>query len=252
MISIDLKGKAAIVTGSARGIGKAIAEKLAEAGANVLINDINEDSAKQTAQEIAQKYGVETIFFACDISKEEQANQLVETCKEKWGKVDILVNNAGITKDTLLLRMNKEQWDQVINVNLTGTFLCTRAAFKIMMNQRSGVIINISSIAGENGNVGQANYSASKAGVIGFTKTVAVEGAARGVRCNAIAPGFIQTAMTDAIPDKIKEKMIASIPLKRPGQPEDIANAVLFLASDLSSYITGQVLDVNGGGFRPN
>ncbi len=252
MISIDLKGKAAIVTGSARGIGKAIAEKLAEAGANVLINDINEDSAKQTAQEIAQKYGVETIFFACDISKEEQANQLVETCKEKWGKVDILVNNAGITKDTLLLRMTKEQWDQVINVNLTGTFLCTRAAFKIMMNQRSGVIINISSIAGENGNVGQANYSASKAGVIGFTKTVAVEGAARGVRCNAIAPGFIQTAMTDAIPDKIKEKMIASIPLKRPGQPEDIANAVLFLASDLSSYITGQVLDVNGGGFRPS
>lgn len=252
MITIDLKGKATIITGSARGIGKGIAEKLAEAGANILINDINEEAAKQTAQEISQKYGVETTYFACDISQEDQANKLIDTCKEKWGKIDILVNNAGITRDTLLLRMNKEQWDQVININLTGTFLCTKAAFKIMMNQRSGVIINISSIAGENGNIGQANYSASKAGVIGFTRTVALEGAARGVRCNAIAPGFIQTAMTDAIPDKIKEKMIASIPLKRPGLPEDIANTVLFLVSDLSSYITGQIIDVNGGGFRPN
>ncbi len=251
MVTIDLKGKTAIITGSARGIGKAIAEKLAQAGANVLINDISEEQARQTAEEISKKYSVETIYYACDISKEEQAENLIQTCKEKWGKVDILVNNAGITRDTLLLRMTKEQWDQVINVNLTGTFLCTKAAFKIMMNQRSGVIINISSIAGENGNIGQANYSASKAGVIGFTKSVAIEGAARGVRCNAIAPGFIQTAMTDAIPDKIKEKMIASIPLKRPGQPEDVANCVLFLCSDLSSYITGQIIDVNGGGFRP-
>lgn len=251
MVTIDLKDKTAIVTGSARGIGKAIAEKLAQAGAKVVINDINEESAKNTAEEISKKYSVETLYYACDISKEDQAEKLIQVCKEKWGKVDILVNNAGITRDTLLLRMTKEQWDQVININLTGTFLCTRAAFKIMMNQRSGVIINISSIAGENGNVGQANYSASKAGVIGFTKTVAVEGAMRGVRCNAIAPGFIQTAMTDAIPDKIKEKMIESIPLKRAGLPEDIANCVLFLVSDLASYITGQIIDVNGGGFRP-
>ncbi|MCS7206062.1 MAG: 3-oxoacyl-ACP reductase FabG [Leptospiraceae bacterium] len=251
MVTIDLKDKTAIITGSARGIGKAIAEKLAQAGAKVVINDILEEQAKQTAEEIANKYQVETLYFACDISKEEEANKLIELCKEKWGKVDILVNNAGITRDTLLLRMTKEQWDQVINVNLTGTFLCTKAAFKVMMNQRSGVIINISSIAGENGNIGQANYSASKAGVIGLTKTVAMEGAARGVRCNAIAPGFIQTAMTDAIPEKIKQKMIDSIPLRRPGMPEDIANAVLFLVSDLASYITGIVLDVNGGGFRP-
>lgn len=251
MITISLQGKAGIVTGSARGIGKAIAEKLAEAGANIIINDIQEDIARQVAEEIAGKYGVETAYYACDISKEEEATKLVEFCKEKWGKVDILVNNAGITRDALLLRMSKEQWDQVMNVNLTGAFLCTKAAFKIMMNQRSGVIINISSIAGENGNIGQANYSASKAGLIGFTKSVALEGAMRGVRCNAIAPGFIQTAMTDAIPDKIKQKMIESIPLKRAGLPEDIANAVLFLVSDLASYITGIVLDVNGGGFRP-
>ncbi|MFN3604968.1 MAG: 3-oxoacyl-ACP reductase FabG [Leptonema sp. (in: bacteria)] len=251
MICINLKDKTAIITGSARGIGKAIAEKLAEAGAKVVVNDINEELAKQTAEEISKKYSVDCIAYACDISNEEESEKLIQTCKDNWGKVDILVNNAGITRDTLLLRMNKEQWDQVININLTGTFLCTKAAFKVMMNQRSGVIINISSIAGENGNVGQANYSASKAGVIGFTKTVAVEGAPRGVRCNAVAPGFIQTAMTDAIPEKIKEKMIASIPLKRAGLPEDIANCIVFLVSDLASYITGQIIDVNGGGFRP-
>ncbi len=251
MIVVDLKDKVAIVTGSARGIGKAIAERLAEAGAKVLINDIDQGSCKETATEISQKYSVETEIYACDISNPEQVEAMMEFVKNKWNKIDILVNNAGITRDTLLLRMKKEQWDQVINVNLTGTFLCTQSAFKIMMNQRSGVIINISSITGENGNMGQANYAASKAGVIGFSKTVALEGAARGVRCNVIAPGFIQTAMTDAIPEKIRTKMIEAIPLKRIGLPIDIANTVVFLASDLASYITGQVIDVNGGGFRP-
>lgn len=248
---IELKGKAAVVTGSARGIGKAIAEKLASLGASVVINDISEDTAKKTAEEIAAKYGVETLAHACDISQEDQAAALMEACVQKFGKVDILVNNAGITRDTLMLRMKKEQWDQVIAVNLTGTFLCTKAAFKHMMSARSGAIVNLSSIAGVNGNMGQTNYSASKAGVIGFTKSAALEGAMRGVRCNAIAPGFIATDMTAAIPDKIKAVMLKSIPLNRAGTPEDIANGVAFLVSDMASYITGQVLEINGGGFRP-
>ena len=248
---IDLKGKSAVVTGSARGIGKSIAEKLASLGAAVVINDINEEAAKATAAEIATKYGVETLAHACDISKEEDADAMIDACVKKFGKIDILVNNAGITRDTLMLRMKKEQWDQVIAVNLTGTFLCTKAAFKHMMSARSGAIVNLSSIAGVNGNLGQTNYSASKAGVIGFTKSAALEGAMRGVRCNAIAPGFIATDMTAAIPDKIKEVMLKSIPLARAGLPEDIANGVAFLVSDLSSYITGQILEINGGGFRP-
>ncbi|MBW7857033.1 MAG: 3-oxoacyl-[acyl-carrier-protein] reductase [Leptonema sp. (in: Bacteria)] len=248
---IELKGKSAIVTGSARGIGKSIAEKLASLGASVVINDVSEEAAKTTAAEIASKYGVETLANNNDISKEDQAEALVEACVSKFGKVDILVNNAGITRDTLMLRMKKEQWDQVIAVNLTGTFLTTKAAFKQMMSARSGAIVNLSSIAGVNGNLGQTNYSASKAGVIGFTKSAALEGAMRGVRVNAIAPGFIATDMTAAIPDKIKEVMLKSIPLARAGQPEDIANGVAFLVSDFASYITGQVLEINGGGFRP-
>lgn len=248
---IELKGKAAVVTGSARGIGKSIAEKLASLGASVVINDITEDTAKKSAEEIAAKYGVETLAYACDISQEDQADALIDACVKKFGKVDILVNNAGITRDTLMLRMKKEQWDQVIAVNLTGTFLCTKAAFKHMMSARSGAVVNLSSIAGVNGNLGQTNYSASKAGVIGFTKSAALEGAMRGVRCNAIAPGFIATDMTAAIPDRIKEAMLKSIPLSRAGTPEDIANGVAFLVSDMSSYITGQILEINGGGFRP-
>lgn len=248
---IELKGKVAVVTGAARGIGKSIAEKLASLGAAVVINDISEEAVKKCAEEIAAKYGVETLPYACDISQEDQADALIEACVKKFGKIDILVNNAGITRDSLMLRMKKEQWDQVIAVNLTGTFLCTKAAFKHMMSARSGAIVNLSSIAGLNGNLGQTNYSASKAGVIGFTKSVALEGAMRGVRCNAIAPGFIATDMTAAIPDRIKEVMLKSIPLSRAGTPEDIANGVAFLVSDMSSYITGQVLEINGGGFRP-
>lgn len=247
---IDLKGKAAIVTGSARGIGKAIAEKLAELGADIVISDVNADAAQSVAEEMKGK-GVKAISMAGDVSKEEDAGKLIDACISEFGKVDILVNNAGITKDTLLMRMKKEQWDQVIAVNLTGTYLCTQAAFKAMMKQKSGAIINISSIAGENGNVGQSNYAASKAGVIGFTKSVALEGASRGIRCNAIAPGFVATDMTDAIPDKIREEMVKRIPLQRAGSPEDIANGVAFLASDMASFITAHILDINGGGFQP-
>lgn len=248
---IDLKGKAAVVTGSARGIGYGIADRLAELGADLVINDISDEHAKKAADEIASKRGVKTAHFAGDISQEDVASKLIETCTESFGKIDILVNNAGITRDTLLMRMKKEQWDQVIAVNLTGTYLCTQAAFKAMMKAKSGSIINISSIAGENGNPGQTNYSASKAGVIGFTKSVALEGASRNIRCNAIAPGFIKTDMTDAIPDKIRDEMVKKIPLGRAGEPLDIANGVAFLASDLASFITAHVLDVNGGGFLP-
>lgn len=248
---VDLKGKAAVVTGSARGIGFAIADRLAELGADIIINDINDDAAKKAAEEIASNRGVKTGHFAGDISQEGPAGELIETCISTLGKIDILVNNAGITRDTLLMRMKKEQWDAVIGVNLTGTYLCTQAAFKQMMKARSGSIVNISSIAGENGNPGQANYSASKAGVIGFTKTVALEGASRGIRCNAIAPGFVKTDMTDAIPDKIRDEMVKKIPLGRAGEPLDIANGVAFLCSDAASFITAHVLDINGGGFRP-
>ncbi len=248
MIQIDLKGKAAVVTGSARGIGKGIARRLADAGASVVISDINAEAANATAQEFTAA-GLTAKACACDISKADQADALVEFCVQNFGAIDILVNNAGITKDTLLLRMKQEQWDAVIAVNLTGTFVCTQAAFKKMFRAQSGSIINISSLVGEHGNAGQANYAASKAGVIGFTKSVALEGASRNVRCNAIAPGFIKTDMTDAIPEAIREEMKKKIPLQRIGLPEDIANGCLFLASDLASFITGHVLDINGGGF---
>ncbi|PJZ68667.1 beta-ketoacyl-ACP reductase [Leptospira perolatii] len=249
---IDLKGKNAIITGSARGIGKATALKLAQAGANVVIADLNEEASKATAAEIAKATGVKAIGVSCNVSSSESAAATVQACVEAFGSVDVLVNNAGITKDTLLMRMKQEQWDAVIAVNLTGTFNCTQAAIKYMMkNPNGGSIINLSSIAGVNGNIGQTNYSASKAGVIGFTKAVALEMASRKVRCNAIAPGFIATEMTEAIPEKIRTAMVAAIPLKRAGQPDDIANTIAFLASDLASFITGQVIEVNGGGFLP-
>lgn len=249
-MSINLSGKAAVVTGSARGIGKAIAHKLASLGADIVISDINAEQAQAAAAELASQTGRKVIAQAGDISKQEDAEALVDACVKTFGHIDILVNNAGITKDTLFMRMKKEQWDAVIAVNLTGTYLCAQAAFKQMMKQRSGAIVNISSIA-KDGNMGQANYSASKAGVVGFTKTVALEGAPRGIRCNAIAPGFIKTDMTDAIPEAIRNRMVKMIPLQRAGLPEDIANGVAFLASDMASFITGHVLDINGGGFQP-
>ncbi|TGN07133.1 3-oxoacyl-ACP reductase FabG [Leptospira ilyithenensis] len=248
---INLTGKTAIVTGGARGIGKGTCLKLASLGANIVVADMNPETTKATAEELKSK-GYKAIAVIGNVSVEEDAQNLIAAAHKEFGSVDILVNNAGITRDTLLMRMKKEQWDAVIAVNLTGTYLCTQAAIKIMMKQENGgSIINLSSISGENGNIGQTNYSASKAGVIGFTKAVALEMASRKIRCNAIAPGFIATEMTEAIPENIKAGMVAAIPLKRAGLPEDIANGIAFLASDASSFITGHVLDINGGGFLP-
>ncbi len=245
---IDLKGKSAVITGSGRGIGKAIAAKLALLGASVVISDVNEEDVKAAVKEI-NSFGCKAIGVKSDVTNPDDAEALIHRCVEEYGSLDILVNNAGITRDTLIVRMKKEQWDQVLQVNLTGTFLCTQAAFKAMLKLKApGSIINISSIAGERGNFGQTNYAASKAGIIGFTKSVAAEGASRGIRCNAIAPGLVKTGMTDAIPEKIREEMVSHIPVGRIGTPDDIAYGVAFLASDNASYITGIVLDINGGG----
>ena len=237
----------AIVTGSARGIGKAIATRLAKDGCNIVIVDACPiENSQETADEIA-KFGVETRAVRCDVTNTEQVNEVVETIKNEMGSVDILVNNAGITRDGLLVRMKEEDFDLVIAVNLKGTYNFTRAAAPIMMKQRSGRIVSISSIVGLQGNAGQVNYSASKAGIIGITKSVARELAPRGVTVNAIAPGYVETPMTEVLPEKVKEAMLGAIPAGRYGQPEDIANAVAFLCSEDASYITGQVLSVDGG-----
>ena len=237
-----LKDKVAIITGGARGIGKAISELLAKEGARVVIADINEEAACETAKEIGQALGLEL-----DVTSSSSVSEMIGRVQKEFGRIDILVNNAGITKDTLLLRMKDEDFNAVLNVNLTGAFRCTKSVAKIMMKQRQGRIINISSIIGLIGNAGQANYAASKAGLIALTKTSAKELAPRGILVNAICPGFIQTAMTNALPDKVKEEMLSAIPLKKFGQSVDVAKAVLFLASDLSSYITGQTIVVDGG-----
>ena len=241
----DIKDTVVIVTGSGRGIGKGIAELFADYGANIVISDIDEDVCKATAEEI-KKRGVDAIGVVCDVTKQDQVVNLADKAIEKWGKIDTLVNNAGITKDGLFLRMKKEQWQMVLDINLTGTFYCAHAVINHMRKARKGSIINISSIA-RIGNPGQTNYSASKAGVVGFTAALAKEVAPFGVRVNCVAPGFVETRLTDAIPDKIKEQIKKQIPLGRTGQPEDIAKPILFLASDLSSYMVGQTLDVNGG-----
>ncbi len=241
-----LKGKVALVTGAAQGIGKSIAFALAKEGADIVVSDINFDLASQTAKEL-ESLGVKTMPLKTNVSDFADVEQGVSQIVAKMGKIDILVNNAGITKDTLLMRMKKEDWDAVISVNLTGVFNCTKIVSTLMMKQRSGKIVSIASIVGEMGNFGQANYAASKAGVIGFTKTVARELASRGVCANAVAPGFIQTAMTDKLSDDVKNAMMAQIPMQKLGSPDDVANAVLFLASPESDYITGQVINVNGG-----
>ncbi|HMV81398.1 MAG TPA: 3-oxoacyl-[acyl-carrier-protein] reductase [Leptospiraceae bacterium] len=246
---IDFKNKSVIVTGSARGIGKAIALKFAELGANLVITDINEEATKATAEEFKSK-GYKAIAVVCNVAKEEDTIALAEACIKEYGTLDVLINNAGITKDTLLMRMKKEQWDAVIAVNLTGVYNCTQAVTKQMMKQRSGAIVNMTSVVGIGGNAGQANYAASKAGVIGFTYSCAKELASRNIRVNAIAPGFIETDMTAAIPENIKEGMTKAIYLGRTGKPDDIANAAVFLSSDAASYISGIVLPVHGGGFR--
>jgi 3-oxoacyl-[acyl-carrier protein] reductase len=242
-----LKDKVALITGSAQGIGKAIAEKFASEGANVVVSDINFELSSKTAEEIKQKYGVETLAVAANVSNLENCENLVKSCLDKFSKIDILINNAGITKDNLVLRMTEAEWDAVISVNLKGVFNCIKAASRPMLKQRQGRIINIASVVGEMGNAGQINYSASKGGVIAVTKTCAKEFASRNILVNAIAPGFIRTAMTDKLSEEAKKAMADMIPLSRLGEAEDIAKAALFLASEDSSYITGHVLSVNGG-----
>ncbi len=240
-----LKGKVAIVTGASRGIGRATALALATEGAQVVVNYASSSaSADQVVAEIVGMGG-EAIALAADVSKPEEVDALFAATMEKWGRVDVLVNNAGITRDTLLLRMKLEDWQAVIDLNLTGVFLCTRAASKIMLKQKSGRIVNITSVAGQMGNPGQANYSAAKAGVIGFTKTVAKELAPRGITVNAVAPGFIATDMTA---DLKAEPILQFIPLARYGQPEEVAGMIRFLTADpAAAYVTGQVMNVDGG-----
>ena len=243
---MGVKGKRVIVTGAAQGIGRAIAALLAEQGAALLLCDVNREKTEETAREIGAG-GAICLACMADVTRPADADALVQDAVQRLGAVDVLVNNAGITRDNVLLRMKEDQWDQVMAVNLKGTFNCTRAAIRAMLRQKRGTVINIASITGLMGNAGQANYSASKAGVIGFTKAVAREYADRGITVNAVAPGFIQTAMTDAIPEKEREALINQIPLKRLGTPLDVARVVCFLASDEAAYITGQVIGVNGG-----
>ncbi len=242
-----MKGKNAIVTGGARGIGEAIARKLAGNGANVIIWDVMEDAAKETAAKIAAEFGVKATGASVNVTDSAAIDAAVAAVKDEFGTIDVLVNNAGVTRDNLMMRMKEEDFDFVLNINLKGVFLCSKAVAKIMAKQRGGSIVNIASVIGIMGNAGQANYAASKGGVIALSKTIAKEYSGRGVRCNAVAPGYIQTAMTDKLSDEVKDKMLAFIPLGSLGQPEDVAKAVNFLASDESSYITGEVIKVDGG-----
>jgi 3-oxoacyl-[acyl-carrier protein] reductase len=241
-----LKGANALITGAAQGIGMAIAAGMAREGANVCIADVNIDKAEASAKEV-RKSGVKASAIKLDVSNQDEVINAFGSFIKDFGTLDILVNNAGITRDTLLIRMKEEDWDSVMNINLKGTFLCSREAVRIMSKQRAGKIINISSIVAFIGNPGQANYSSSKAAVIGLTKTIAREYAGRGIRVNAVAPGFIQTPMTDDLSDKVKDEMKQAIPLASFGTTGDVTNAVIFLASKESDYITGQVLHVNGG-----
>lgn len=242
-----LKDKVALVTGASRGIGKAIAINLAANGAKVAVNYSSSESSALEVAEIIKKNGGTAEIFKARVNVESEVEEMFTAVEKSLGVVDILVNNAGITKDNLLMRMKTEEWDSVIDVNLKGTFLCTRRAVKGMMKNRYGKIINISSVVGFTGNAGQFNYSATKAGVIGMTKSAALELASRGIRVNAVAPGFIETDMTASLTDEVKAAYLEKIPLKSLGKPEDIANAVAYLASPLSDYMTGQTLHLNGG-----
>jgi 3-oxoacyl-[acyl-carrier protein] reductase len=241
-----LEGKTAVITGAARGIGKAIAVKLAEQGANIAFTDLEYNDAAKEVEKQLQALGVKAKGYASDASKFEETQNLIDEIQGEFGSVDILVNNAGITMDTLMMRMTEQQWDAVISVNLKSVFNFTKAAQKYMLKQRSGSIINMSSVVGVSGNAGQANYSASKAGIIGFTKSIAKELGSRNIRCNAIAPGFIITEMTAKLDEDVRKAWEQQIPLRRGGTPEDVANATLFLASDLSAYVSGQVINVCG------
>ncbi len=240
---MDFTKKTVIVTGSARGIGRVIAERFASFGANVVISDIDQDQAETVAGEI----GGTAIGLKANVTNAEDVENLFDRTKKEFGQVDIVVNNAGITRDALLIRMHEKDWDMVLDINLKGAFLVTKSAAKIMMKQRYGRIVNISSVVGLTGNAGQANYAASKAGLIGLTKSIAKELGARGVTVNAVAPGYIATDMTENLPEDAKEKFLSKLLIKRAGTPEDIASAVTFLSSDEASYITGQVLTVDGG-----
>lgn len=244
-----LEGKVALVTGGTRGIGRAIVLKLASQGASIAFTGQRESDALRDTESEITALGVKCKAYVSNASDFAITQELVTEVHKEFGKIDILVNNAGITRDTLLMRMSEEQWDAVINVNLKSTFNFTKAVVPIMARQRVGSIINISSIVGMNGNAGQSNYAASKAGIIGFTKSVAKEMGARNIRCNAVAPGFITTEMTDALPQEVKDDYAKRISLRRLGQGDDIANVVLFLASDLAGYVTGEVITVDGGMF---
>lgn len=242
-----LEGKTALITGASRGIGRGIAEIFAKHGANVAFTYLSSVEKGQALEAELSSHGVKAKGYRSDASDYDQAQALAEEVAKDFGRIDILVNNAGITRDGLLMRMGKDQWDAVIKTNLDSVFNLTKAVQRTMLKQRSGSIINMSSVVGIKGNAGQANYAASKAGIIGFTKSVALELGSRGIRCNAIAPGFIETEMTGALDPKVVEGWTEAIPLKRAGTVDDIANACLFLGSDLSTYVTGQVLSVNGG-----
>ena len=242
-----LKDQVAIITGGARGIGRAIAEKYAAHGASLAVIDVNLEAAEGTAQELANQYGIRAIASKCDVSKADEVEAVIKKVLDTFGRVDILVNNAGVTRDNLMMRMKDDEWDLVININLKGVFVCTRAVIRFMAKARRGAIINLASVVGQMGNAGQANYTASKGGVIALTKTTAREFASRGIRVNAVAPGFINTDMTKVLSEQVKTEMLRQVPLERMGEPEDIANACLFLASEMSAYITGHVLAVNGG-----
>lgn len=243
---MKLENKVALVTGGAQGIGRAIALLLVREGAKVAISDVNLARVQETSEEI-QAQGREALAVGGNVANAQEAEAMVQKTMEKFGRIDILVNNAGITRDQVLLRMKEEDWDSVLSVNLKGIFNCTKAALRPLLKQKGGKIINIASVTGQMGNAGQANYAASKAGVIGFTKSIAREYASRNIQVNAVAPGFIDTAMTQAIPQKDRDFLIQQIPAGRLGTPEDIAEAVVFLASPAADYITGQVLGVNGG-----
>ncbi len=242
-----LENKTALITGGVRGIGKAIALRYAQAGANVAISDIVYDENAIRLEQELMSFGIKAKAYASDASSLEQSEALIDMVMNDFGRIDVLVNNAGITRDNLLMRMSENEWDAVIKVNLKSVFNLTKAVQRIMLKQRSGSIINMSSVVGVQGNAGQSNYSASKAGMIGFTKSMAKELGSRNIRCNAIAPGFIETEMTAKLTDEVRKFWIDDIPLKRAGLPEDVSNVALFLGSDLSSYVTGQVINVCGG-----